>query len=527
MKNIKTLVLSTLFTIALVAAPPGMADDYPTVTDLRQALERGETTAVQLVEDYRGRIEQYNERLNAVIQLNPGAGEEAGRLDRLRSAGTILGPLHGIPVLLKDNIDTGDGMANTAGSWLLRENIPPEDAFLVSQLRRQGAIILGKANLSEWANFRSTRSSSGWSAIGGQTRNPYDLSRSPCGSSSGSAVAVAAGLVPLAVGTETDGSVTCPAAINGIVGIKPTLGLVSRSGIIPISIHQDTAGPMATTVTGAVMLLDAMAGIDAADPGSVATRGPYREYLRSGGLQGLRIGVVRNLTGYSPATDKVFERALGVLRAQGATIVDNANIETMDEIHELEFDLLAWEFKDALADYLEASSVRAKGLAAIVEANERARDRELQHFGQEIFIKARDSRGRGEPGFNEKVARLKSLAGQQGIDATLRKHRVDILVAPTTGPAWKIDLINGDHYLGSASTPAAVAGYPHITVPMGFVRHLPVGLSFFAGAHREDILIAAAYNYERASQARRAPRFLQDAPGKAGHGLNQTAKATE
>lgn len=509
MKTIRKLFVAIL---PLLTCVPTLAADYPATSALRQSLEQGEITSVQLVENYRQRIERYDDRLNAIIRLNPAARQEAERLDRLRSAGTLLGPLHGIPVLLKDNIDTGDGMPNTAGSWLLRENVPQQDAFLVSQLRRQGAIILGKANLSEWANFRSTRSSSGWSGIGGQTRNPYDLSRSPCGSSSGSAVAVAAGLVPLAVGTETDGSVTCPAAVNGIVGIKPTLGLVSRSGIIPISIHQDTAGPMATTVAGAVTLLDAMAGQDPADPHATPARGPYRQYLQPGGLEGLRIGVVRNLTGYSPSTDRVFEDALGVLRAQGATIVDNANIETLGEIHELEFDLLAWEFKDALAEYLETTPVSMKSLAAIVEANEQVRDRELQHFGQEIFTKARDSRGREEPGFEEGVARLKSLAGEQGIDATLRKHKVDILVAPTTGPAWKIDLVNGDHYLGSATTPAAVAGYPHITVPMGFVQHLPVGLSFFAGAHREDILIAAAYNYEQASQARREPQFLPGTP---------------
>ncbi|WP_237057820.1 amidase [Microbulbifer sediminum] len=513
MKNITRLISLAAVALTALVSVPLTADDYPSVSDLRTALDSGQKTSAQLVREYRQRIDTFNERLNAITRLNNEALQEAERLDRLRAAGTILGPLHGIPVLLKDNIDTGDGMPNTAGSWLLRENIPADDAFLVKSLREQGAIILGKANLSEWANFRSTRSSSGWSAIGGQTRNPYDLSRSPCGSSSGSAVAVAAGLAPLAVGTETDGSVTCPAAINGVVGIKPTLGLVSRDGIIPISAHQDTAGPMATTVSGAVMLLDAMVGEDPADPDSIPARGPYRRHLQPDGLKGLRIGIVRNLTGYSPKTDAVFAQALEVLRAQGATLVDNANIDTLDEIHALEFDLLAWEFKDAVAEYLATAPVKAKTLQALVAANERAQGRELQHFGQEIFIMAQESRGRQEAGFTEEVARLKSLAGKQGIDAVLREHDLDLLVAPTTSPAWKIDQINGDHYLGSASTPAAVAGYPHITVPMGFVRHLPVGLSFFSGANREDILIAAAYNYERASMARRAP-VIPAAPGR-------------
>lgn len=512
MKTITRVIFFTIATLVTLAAAPLSANDFPSLSDLRTALESGEKTSAQLVREYRHRIESYNERLNAVTQLSDNALQEAERLDRLRSAGTVLGPLHGIPVLLKDNIDTGDGMANTAGSWLLRENIPADDAFLVRSLRKQGAIILGKANLSEWANFRSTSSSSGWSAVGGQTRNPYDLSRSPCGSSSGSAVAVAAGLVPLAVGTETDGSVTCPAAINGVVGIKPTLGLVSRDGIIPISAHQDTAGPMATTVEGAVALLDAMVGEDPGDPGSIPARGPYRRHLNANGLEGLRIGIVRNLTGYSPKTDAVFEQALETLRAQGATLVDNTNIDTLGDIHAKEFDLLAWEFRDALAEYLETTPVKARSLDALVAANKRARGRELQHFGQEIFIKAQESRGRQEPGFAEEVVRLKTLAGEQGIDALLKEHDLDLLVAPTTSPAWKIDLVNGDHYLGSASTPAAVAGYPHITVPMGFVRHLPVGLSFFSGANREDILIAAAYNYEQASGARRAPEIPAGTP---------------
>lgn len=508
----KIIRLLSTGVIGLLLSAATLANDFPTPSELRAALSDGSTTSEQLVSEYLQRIEAHNKTLNAVTQINSKALDDARRLDRLRTEGKLLGPLHGIPVLLKDNIDTADGLANTAGSVLLENNLPERDAFLVGQLRRAGAIILGKANLSEWANFRSSNSSSGWSGTGGQARNPYDLTRSPCGSSSGSAIAVAAGLAPLAVGTETDGSVTCPAAINGIVGIKPTLGLISRAGIIPISVHQDTAGPMATTVTGAVMLLDAMTGHDGSDPASFAATGRYMDYLTANGLKGLRIGVVRNLMGYSARTDAVFEQALESLRAEGATVVDNTNIETLDAIHAKEFDLLAWDFKDALNEYLAGTSGDYKTLQSVIQGNREHSDVELPYFGQEIFLKAQESRGRSEPEYEAQVARLKALAGPEGIDATMKKYDVDLLVAPTVGPAWKIDHINGDHYQGSATTPAAVAGYPHITVPMGFVEHLPVGISFFAGAGQEDRLIRTAYNYEQSSQQRRAPKFLNDDP---------------
>lgn len=514
----------TLAMLVFLTSFRATAADHSTVDELRHALESGATTSTQLVERYQARIRKYNPQLHAVNQINTHAQSEAARLDELRSQGKLLGPLHGIPVLLKDNIDTADGLSNTAGSILLKDNYPEQDAFLVQQLRKNGAIILGKANLSEWANFRSTHSSSGWSAIGGQARNPYDLSRSPCGSSSGSAVAIAANLAPLAVGTETDGSITCPAAINGIVGIKPTLGLISRSGIIPISAHQDTAGPMAATVTGAVLLLDGMVGPDSSDPATAKPTGRYADNLVEGGLEGLRIGVARNLMGYSPQTDEVFKHALATLKDQGATIVDNANIDTLPAIREKEFDLLIREFKDAIDEYLSSASGDYRNLDALIAGNKAHSHREMPHFDQEIFLMAQESRGREEPGYMEEVARLQSLAGKKGIDATLKKYDVDILIAPTTGPAWKIDWINGDHYLGSASTPAAVAGYPHITVPMGFVQHLPVGISFFAGAHQEDILIRAAYNYEQASQERRPPNFpavMANQPGKRSRAANE------
>ncbi|WP_295803138.1 amidase [uncultured Microbulbifer sp.] len=518
MKTIKTLVGSLLF---LAFSSPGFTQgELATTSEIRAALENGTTTSELLVNRYTQQIQQLNDRLHAVTQLNPAAMQEAQRLDKMRREGQVLGPLHGIPVLLKDNIDTADGLPNTAGSILLQDNLPQSDAFLVGQLKKHGAIILGKANLSEWANFRSTHSSSGWSGTGGQARNPYDLTRSPCGSSAGSAIAVAAGMIPLAVGTETDGSITCPAAVNGIVGIKPTLGLISRTGIIPISQYQDTAGPMATTVTGAALMLDAMVGKDTADSDSIAPSGSYADHLKGDGLKGKRIGVVRNLMGYNPQTDAVFEQALAILREQGATIVDNANIETLAKINALEFDLLAWEFKDALNEYLENSPSQYKSLQALITANRESRDKEMPYFGQEIFEMAQDSQGRAEEGFSSKLAELRSLAREQGIDATMAKHKVDILIAPTVSPAWKIDHINGDHYTGSATTPAAVAGYPHITVPMGFVRPLPVGISFFASASQEDRLIAAAYNYEQASKQHRAPRFLNGDPAPYVSGTN-------
>lgn len=348
----KNVLLFSLLTWGLSIA---WAADYRSAAELSEALANGQATSEQLVRNYRQQITEHAE-LNAITQLNPHALDDARQLDSLRSSGTILGPLHGVPVVLKDNIDTADGLANTAGSVLLEDNIPEQDAFFVKQLKKAGVVILGKANLSEWANFRSTGSSSGWSATGGQTLNPYDLSRSPCGSSAGSAVAVAAGLIPLAVGTETDGSVTCPAAMNGIVGIKPTVGLVSRSGIIPISIHQDTAGPMATTVEGAVLLLDAMVGTDTKDSYSTPPAAPYARYLKPGGLKGMRVGVVRNLMGYSPTTDQIFERALEQMRQNGAVVIDDANIDTLPEIEKYEFDLLIWDFKDAINQYLAQST---------------------------------------------------------------------------------------------------------------------------------------------------------------------------
>ncbi len=514
---INTLTMMTLFLLtlgcgkSLQTQPAPDPDSYRelTIAQAARQMQSGRISSEQLVTHYLNRIEQFDRNgpaLRSVAVINPNALSIARERDRERQAGKIRGPLHGIPVLLKDNIDTGDGMANTAGSRALAANVPDKDAFVVQQLRDAGAVILGKTNLSEWANFRSTRSSSGWSGLWGQARNPYDPLRSPCGSSSGSGIAVAADFTLLAVGTETDGSVTCPAAVNGIVGFKPSLGLVSRSGIIPIAHSQDTAGAMARTVSDAVTLLQAMIGHDPADASSQPHRLDLTNHLKKDGLKGKRIGVVRNLMGYHSDLDAVFERQLDTLRKQGAIIVDGANIETVGQWEGPEFNVLLMEFKTDLANYLSGSPVPYKTLEDLMAFNQQD-PRELFYFGQEIFEMAAATQGTQDKKYPQSLADAKRLAGQEGIDATLKKHRLDLLIAPTTGPAWSIDLINGDHYLGSATSPAAVAGYPHITVPMGTVHGLPVGLSFFAGHLSEPVLTEAAYGFEQASKARHPPQL--------------------
>ncbi len=398
-------------------------------------------------------------------------------------------------------------MPNTAGSLLFKDNFPKDDAFLVKQLRDAGAIILGKANLSEWANFRSTRSSSGWSGVGGQAVNPYDVTRSTCGSSAGSATAVAADFTALSVGTETDGSLVCPAAVNGIVTIKPTLGLISRDGIIPIAHSQDTAGPMARTVTGAALMLDAMAAYDSEDPAGYNANADFSQHLNDNGLEGKRIGVVRNLMGYNELLDEQFEQQLDILKAQGAELVD-VKMPTYGDYGNDEFTVLLYEFKHDMAAYLKDSKLPYDNLADMIAANESLNEEELALFGQELFemANAQDDK----EAYEKALENSKRLAGKEGIDAMLQEHNLDLLVAPTTGPAWKIDHVNGDNYSGSASSPAAVAGYPHITVPMGHIQigeepALPVGISFFGTARSEAILIEAAFDYEQATQHRKAP----------------------
>lgn len=487
-----------------------------TIPELQEAMASGQYTSRRLVELYLARIEEIDRHgpaLRSVIEVNPDALAIAEELDAERRERGARGPLHGIPVLLKDNIDTADRMATSAGSLALATSIAPRDAHLVGRLRAAGAVILAKTNLSEWANFRSMASTSGWSARGGQVKNPYALDRNPCGSSSGSAVAVAANLAAAAVGTETDGSIVCPASANGIVGIKPTVGLVSRSGIIPISHSQDTAGPMARSVTDAAILLAAMAGEDARDPATQAAVGRARDYvaaLDGDALRGARIGVSRKRHfGYSPAVDRLIESAIAAMRAQGAVIVDPVEIPNVDKIGECEIEVLLFEFKDGLNRYLAGLGPAAPvgTLAELIVFNEREREREMPFFGQDLFERAEKKGPLSDPDYRKHLEDCRRQAGPEGIDTAIAAHRLDALVAPTGAPAWPTDLVNGDHYLGGSSSIAAVAGYPNISVPAGQVLGLPAGISFFGPAWSEEKLIGLAYAFERATRHRRAPEF--------------------
>jgi amidase len=494
-----------------------------TVSDLQSAMVAGRFSARSIVDQYVERIEELDRKgpaLHHVIEINPEARSIAEALDNERKAGTVRGPLHGIPVLLKDNIDTADRMTTTAGSFALEGSIPARDAFIAQRLRAAGAILLGKANMSEWANFRSTRSSSGWSGRGGQAKNPYVLDRNPCGSSSGSAGAVAANLAALAVGTETDGSIVCPSAMVGIVGIKPTLGLVSRSGIIPIAHSQDTAGPMARTVRDAVLLLNGMIGVDPRDRVTAPSRSKgftdYTQFLDADGLRGARIGVAREkYFGYSATADKVVEEAIEQMKRLGAVIVDPANIPTAGKFDDTEFEVLLYEFKADLNAYLTSLGRRApvRSLRDIIAFNERNAEKEMPYFGQEIMVMAQKKGSLGEQKYRTALATNLRMSRTQGIDAVMERHRLDALVAPTGSPAWPTDLINGDHYIGASSTPAAVAGYPNIQVPAGHVHGLPVGISFFGRAWSEPALIRFAYAYEQATKHRRPPQFLSTLSG--------------
>ncbi len=490
-----------------------------TVAQLQEGLRTGRWTARSLAEQYLARLRTMDTRgpeLRVLIEENPDALTIADQLDQERRTRGARGPLHGIPVLIKDNIDTADRMHTSAGSLALAESIAPRDSFVAERLRAAGAVILGKANLSEWANIRANHSSSGWSARGGQCRNPYALDRSPSGSSSGSAAAVAANLCAVAVGTETDGSITSPGSACGIVGIKPTVGLVSRAGIIPISHTQDTAGPFGRTVADAAALLAAIAG---EDPRDRATRGrvaPAADYTRSldpSGLKGLRLGVARKrYTGYSAAVDALFGDALRAVRDAGAVIVDPADVTTEDHLGDAELDVLLTEFKADLAAYLGGLGPGApvKTLADVIAYNSRNRAREMPFFGQDLFEQAQ-KKGPAARAYRTSLERCRRWSRAQGIDAVMNRRRLDAIICPTQGPAWLIDHVNGDSFGTSCTTPAAVAGYPHVTVPMGFVAGLPVGLSFFGRAWSEPVLIQAAFAYEQASRARRPPRLLPTA----------------
>jgi amidase len=467
--------------------------DLATATraELRAALEKKKTTSVALVQGYLARIADCNDELHAVIATNSHALRDAATLDRERKAGKIRGPLHGIPVIIKDNIDLADSVT-TAGSLALAKNLRARNAPLVDRLAAAGVIVIAKANLSEWANFRSRWSSSGWSAVGGLAVNAHDPQRSACGSSSGSAVAVATRLAPLAVGTETNGSIVCPASVNGVVGLKPTVGLVSGEGIVPISHSQDTAGPMTASVTDAALLLAAMA-----DP-KHAGAANYSGGLDARALKGARLGVARFIKGYSPATEQAFGDALAILAAQGAVLVD---IEQFDlaPIRDLQLPILLTEFKVDLNAYLATMPVEVgtRTLADLIAFN-RAEPRELTWFGQDLFEQAQATAGASDPAYLLALQKARALAGPEGIDRLLGEHKVLALVAPTSGPAWSIDLVNGDRSVGSASLLAAIAGYPHLTVPMGEATGLPVGLSFFGAAWSEQTLLSLGYAFEQA-----------------------------
>jgi amidase len=501
----RTLISSVALAAGAWAAPYGFDLEEATVGDLQKRMAGGALTAHALTERYLDRIaaiDKSGPALNAVIELNPDALSIAAALDAERKSKGPRGPLHGIPVLIKDNIDTADRMMTTAGSLALLGSIVARDAVVAQRLRAAGAVILGKTNLSEWANFRSSHSTSGWSGRGGLTRNPYALDRNACGSSSGSGAAVSANLCALAIGTETDGSIVCPASTNGVVGIKPTLGLIPATGIIPIAHSQDTAGPMARTVADAAILLGALTGAD------------YTKSLDPNGLRGARIGVARDkFFGFSEETDRVIEEAIAEMRRRGAEIVDPADIPTAGKFDDSEGVVLSYEFKNDLNLYLGGLGPKAPvhSLADVIAFNESHREREMPYFGQDLMIKAQAKGPLSSQEYLDALEKDHRLSRTEGIDAVMSKYRLDALVAPTAGPAWCTDLINGDHAPGGSSTPAAVAGYPNINVPAGYAFGLPVGISFFGAANSEALLIKLAYAFEQATRHRRAPKFLSRA----------------
>jgi amidase len=491
--------------------------DEITIDDLQKAFQSGQYSSRSLSEKYLARVAEIDKagpRLNAVIELNPDALQIADALDQERRSKGPRGPLHGIPVLIKDNIDTSDRMNTTAGSLaLLGSRGAPNDAFVALQLRKAGAVILGKTNLSEWANIRSSHSTSGWSGRGGLTRNPYALDRNPCGSSSGTGAAVSANLCVAGVGTETDGSVVCPSSANGLAGLKPTVGLVSRSGIVPISHSQDTAGPMARTVRDVAILLGVMAGADPQDPVTADSQGKVSpdctKFLDPAGLKGARLGVVRKYCGFNDAVDQLMDTLIGEMKRAGAEIVDPADIPTIGKFDESELTVFYYELKADLAAYLaRRGNTSVKSLKDVIQFNERNRDREMPFFGQDIFLKSEQKGPLNTKEYLDALVLNQKLSRAEGIDFIMDKFKLDALVAPTAGPAWLTDLINGDHAAGGSSSAAAVAGYPNINVTAGYLWGLPVGISFFGRAWSEPTLLKIAYSFEQLTKARQKPRFL-------------------
>ena len=491
--------------------------DEVTIPQLQDGMKSGKYTAQSLVEKYLARIDEIDKRgpaVNAIIELNPDALSIAQALDQERKAKGARGPLHGIPVLIKDNIDTADRMMTTAGSLALVGSKPPKDSFVAQRLRAAGAVILGKTNLSEWANIRSSHSVSGWSGRGGLTKNPYALDRNACGSSSGTGAGISANLAVAGIGTETDGSIVCPSSSNGLAGIKPTVGLVSRGGIIPISHSQDGAGPMCRTVRDAAILLGALTGVDPDDSATAASAGKsqtdYAQYCDPHGLKGARIGVARKYFGFNDAVDALMEQSLNVMKTQGATLVDPADIATLGKFDDTELLVFMYELKADLNAYLARLGPGApvRTLQDIIDFNDRNRQKEMPYFGQDLFVKAQSKGPLSEKEYLEAVEKNHQLARTEGIDALMDKYHLDAIVAPTGGPAWLTDLVNGDHSAGGSSNAAAVAGYPNVNVTAGFLSGLPVGISFFGRAWSEPTLIKIAYSFEQAIKARQAPRFL-------------------
>ena len=496
------------------AQPKPFELDEVTIADLQAGMVSGKYSAYSIAEKYLWRIEEVDKRgpgLASVIEINPEAPAIAAALDKERLAGKVRGPLHGIPVLIKDNFDTADRMQTTAGSLALMGSRPARDSFVAQKLREAGAVILGKTNLSEWANIRSAHSTSGWSGRGGQTRNPYALDRNPCGSSSGSGAAVAANLCAVAVGTETDGSVVCPSSANGIVGIKPTLALVSRSGVIPIAHSQDTPGPMARTVRDTAILLTALAGTDPRDSATGASQGKtadYTQFLDPNGLRGARVGVARKYFGFNDTVDALMNSVIDQMKKAGAEIVDPADLPSHGKFDDTEFTVLLYELKTDLNAYLAGRPGAPASLKEIIDFNEKNKEKEMPYFGQDIFLKAESKGPLTTKEYTDALEANHRLSQKEGIDAVMDQLKLDAIVAPTGCPAWVTDLVNGDHAPGGSSNAAAVAGYPDITVPAGFVFGLPVGISFFGRAWSEPTLFKIAYGFEQITKARKGPEFV-------------------